>query len=95
MSAPVTGETITDDQIRELRKECSNHAVTVTCKRALTVNALRLACEAACRAVALADPLGMKIEHLNHRLTESGFDLGRALIARDQCADAWNARSTP
>jgi len=35
----------------------------------------------------------MSIEHLNHKLLECGIVLGRALIARQQCADAINARA--
>lgn len=88
----VTAETITAGQIRSLRTDASDHAVTTACRRALTVAELRKACEQACRDVAEADPTGMMIEHRNHALLEKGLELGRALIAREQCAAAWNAR---
>lgn len=32
----LTADTITDEQIRELRIECSDHAVTVICRQALS-----------------------------------------------------------
>lgn len=88
----VTAETITNEQIRELRHAASNHAVTVVCKRALAIEAAREACEQACRDIAEASPTGMAIEHLNARLLEHGLELGRAIIAREQCAAAWNIR---
>lgn len=89
----VTAETITDDQIRLLRTNASDHAVTVVCRRALAIAELRRACEQACRDVAEVDPAGMMIEHYNHRLLEAGLAFGRAMIAREQCAAEWNART--
>lgn len=88
----VTAQTITDGQIRELHTDASDHAVTVVCKRALDLARIRKACEQACRDVAEASPTGSSIEHLNARLLECGLELGRAIIAREQCAAAWNAR---
>lgn len=94
MSAPdVTADNMTDEQIRSLRNEASDHAVTVVCKRAMTAATTRKELEMACRAVAEAQPTGMSMEHLNHRLLEIGLAMGRALIAREQCADAINARA--
>lgn len=88
----VTAATITDEQIRALRTSESNHAVTVVCKRALLVAELRAACERVCREIAETIPTGNTIEHINAVLLERGLALGRALIAREQCAAAWNAR---
>lgn len=88
----VTAETITDEQIRSLRTAASDHAVTVVCRRALEWSAQRQALEQACREVAEAIPTGQHIEFLNARLLERGLAFGRATIAREQCAAAWNAR---
>jgi len=87
----VTADNLTDEQINTLWHEESNHAVTVVCRRALAVDAARRECEEACRRIAEELPTGLSIEHLNHKLLECGLALGRALIARRQCADAINA----
>lgn len=91
--AEVTADNLTDEQIRSLRHEASDHAVTIVCKRAITASKTRKELEMACRSVAEAQPTGMSMEHLNHKLLEIGLAMGRALIARDQCADAINARA--
>lgn len=90
---PVNAETITVGQIQSLRHAASDHAVTVACKRAVQVAELRSSCEQACRDIAEANPTGMSIEHLNARLLEVGLELGRAIIAREQCVAAWNMRN--
>ena len=89
----LTADNITDAQIRELRRDASDHAVTVICKQALATTSARKALDAVSLEAFEADQGGPTIEFLNERILNASRDLGLALQARARCAEILNARS--
>jgi hypothetical protein len=72
----VTADTITDEQIRELKVEATDHAVTVVCKQALR--------ELPCNACSVRQRRGF-----DGQCPTCADERTRA---RARCAEIWNTR---